>query len=72
MVLTVSFVISPAIGLYCHRHPRDAKHHRELDTSVEVSGPHDFAVRFSAVRPRQKRANAAASIASHAQRSRRS
>jgi hypothetical protein len=50
MVLTVSFVISPAIGLYCHRHPRDAKHHRELDASVEASEPHDFAVRFSAAR----------------------
>jgi len=45
MVLTVSFVLSPVIGLSCHRHPRDAKHHRELDASVEASGPHDFAVR---------------------------
>jgi hypothetical protein len=49
MVLTVSFVLSPAIGLYCHRRPRDAKHHRELDTSVEASEPHDFAVRKSAL-----------------------
>ena len=55
MVLTVSFVISPAIGLSCHRHPRDAKHHRELDASVEASGPHDFAVRLSAVRYRHLR-----------------
>jgi len=27
------------------------KHHRRLDTSVGVSGPHDFAVRTGAVRP---------------------
>jgi len=27
-------------------------HHRQLAASVEASGPHDFAVRFSAVRPR--------------------
>jgi len=31
----------------CHRHPRDAKHHRELDASIGASGPHDFAVRDS-------------------------
>jgi hypothetical protein len=55
MVLTVSFVISPVIGLSCHRHPRDAKHHRELDASVEASEPHDFAVRLSAVRYRHLR-----------------
>jgi hypothetical protein len=30
-------------GLFCHRHPRN--HFRELDTSVGVSGPHDFTVR---------------------------
>jgi hypothetical protein len=48
MVLTVSFVLSPATGLFCHRHRRSC--HRQLDTSVGVSGPHDFAVRFSAVR----------------------
>jgi hypothetical protein len=28
----------------------DAKHRRQLDASVEASGPHDFAVRFSRVR----------------------
>ena len=47
MVLTVSFVISPVIGLFCHRRLRD-----ELDASVEASGPHDFAVRISTVRQR--------------------
>ena len=45
MVLTVSFVISPVIGLVCHRRFACAK----LDASVEASGPHDFAVR---VQPR--------------------
>src|SRR4051812_20596083 len=43
MVLTVSFVISPVIGLCCHR--RFARLSAELDASVEASGPHDFAVR---------------------------
>jgi hypothetical protein len=43
MVLTVSFVLSPAIGLVCHRHQRSCL--RRLDAGVEASGPHDFAVR---------------------------
>jgi hypothetical protein len=47
MVLTVSFVLSPVIGLVCHRHPRFS---RRLDAGVEASGPHDFAVRVSAIR----------------------
>ena len=34
---------SPAIGLFCHRHLRNCFH--RLDTSVEMSGPHDFTVR---------------------------
>jgi hypothetical protein len=51
MVLTVSFVLSPVIGLFCHRHQRN--YFRQLDTSVEASGPHDFAVRCRAIR--QKR-----------------
>jgi hypothetical protein len=50
MVLTVSFALSPVIGLGCHRHLRDTS--RKLDASVEASGPHDFAVRLSAVRYR--------------------
>jgi hypothetical protein len=61
MVLTAYFVISPVIGLSCHRRQRDASditsvrceasspvmrgHHHRLDISVEMSGPHDFAVR---------------------------
>ena len=48
MVLTASFVLSPVIGLFCHRHLRC----RKLDASVEASGPHDFAVRVSTVRQR--------------------
>jgi hypothetical protein len=47
MVLTVSFVLSPVIGLSCHRHLRDTS--RKLDAGVEASGPHDFAVRVSTV-----------------------
>jgi hypothetical protein len=44
MVLTVSFVLSPVIGLSCHR--RLAKFtSAKLDAGVEASGPHDFAVR---------------------------
>src|SRR3982750_975237 len=45
MVLTVSFVLSPVIGLCCHR--RQQVTTRQLDTSVEASGPHDFAVRIT-------------------------
>src|SRR5881227_1885350 len=50
MVLTVSFVISPVIGLFCHR--RQQVTTCQLDASVEASGPHDFAVRLSNVRQR--------------------
>jgi hypothetical protein len=48
MVLTVSFVLSPVTGLFCHRYRRSFL--RQLDTSVGVSGPHDFAVRVSTIR----------------------
>jgi hypothetical protein len=51
MVLTVSSELSPVIGLCCHR--RQRKNFRRLDASVEASGPHDFAVRESAVRQQQ-------------------
>src|SRR3954452_24103380 len=40
-VLTVSFVISPVIGLDCHRRFACA----QLNASVEAAGPHAFAVR---------------------------
>jgi len=48
MVLTAYIALSPVTGLFCHRHSRRYLH--ELDTSVGVSGPHDFAVRLRAVR----------------------
>ena len=48
MVLTVSFALSPVTGLVCHR--RLQRCLRELDASVGASGPHDFAVRVSAIR----------------------
>jgi hypothetical protein len=50
MVLTVSFVISSAIGLFCRRH--QWKCFRQFNASVEASGPHDFAVRIDARRLR--------------------
>jgi hypothetical protein len=63
MVLTVSFVLSPVIGLSCHRHLTDTS--AKLDAGVEASGPHDFAVRDSTIRPRANSAlEAAASTAS--------
>jgi hypothetical protein len=60
MVLTVSFVLSPVIGLSCHRrlrinaclNPVGPTCHRRLDAGVEASGPHDFTVRISIVRRR--------------------
>jgi len=51
------YVLSPAIGLFCHRHLRT---YRKLDTSVEMSGPHDFTVRSASPVSRAK-----ASTASH-------
>ena len=53
MVLTVSFVLSPATGLVCHRRRRSLL--RRLDASVGASRPHDFAVRFTAIRQRRIR-----------------
>jgi hypothetical protein len=47
---TAYFVISPVIGLSCHR--RQQVTSCQLDASVEASGPHDFAVRISNVRQR--------------------
>jgi hypothetical protein len=48
MVLTVSFALSPVIGLSCHRRLRN--HFRRLDAGVEASGPHDFAVHLKRLR----------------------
>src|ERR1700737_3043008 len=47
MVLTAYFVL-PGDRLSCHR--RCADHPAKLDASVGASGPHDFAVRVSAIR----------------------
>jgi len=51
---TTYIVLSPVIGLGCHRRRRDTS--RPLHASVEASGPHDFAVRIrccsSAAHPR--------------------
>jgi hypothetical protein len=40
----------PGDRLSCHHRPREAFASQELDASVEASGPHDFAVRFSTTR----------------------
>jgi hypothetical protein len=48
MVLTVSFVLSPVTGLFATVIGGIITH--QLDASVGASGPHDFAVRVSAVR----------------------
>jgi hypothetical protein len=52
MALTVSFALSLVTGLFCHHRRR--KFFRRLDASVGASGPHDFAVRVSTVRPRKE------------------
>jgi hypothetical protein len=41
---TAYSVLSPVIGLSCHRHRR--KQFRQLDAGVEASGPHGFTVRL--------------------------
>jgi hypothetical protein len=47
-VLTAYTALSSVTGLSCHR--RFSGYPAKLDTSVGVSGPHDFAVRSSAIR----------------------
>jgi len=56
VVLTVSFVLSSATGLFCHRRRagllpaepgRAGTRLAQLDASVGASGPHDFSVRES-------------------------
>jgi hypothetical protein len=51
MVLTAYFVLSPVIGLFCHRRLADIS--AKFDVSVETSGPQDFAVRYRAIRQRR-------------------
>ena len=48
---TAYFALSLVTGLVCHHRRR--KDFRQLDASVGASGPHDFAVRTSAVRQRR-------------------
>ena len=45
---TAYFALSPVTGLSCHCRQRNRFH--QLDASVGASGPHDFAVRLSAIR----------------------
>src|SRR5471030_2246700 len=52
---TAYIVLTSATWLSCHRRPREAFTSPELDTSVGVSGPHDFA------RPHQARSSVAPS-----------
>ena len=47
-VFTVSFVLSPVSGLFCHR--RHVGLTTRLDARVAAPGPHDFAVRSRANR----------------------
>ena len=81
MVLTAYFVLSPVIGLYCHRRlrieaclrPVGPTCLRKLDEGVEASGPHGFAVRVSVVRQRavdRSQAETRPAIPSRAQRCR--
>jgi hypothetical protein len=57
---TTYFALSSVTGLFCHRRlrikfclsPVGPTQLRRLDTSVGVSGPHDFAVRCNISRPR--------------------
>src|ERR1700704_6948112 len=49
MVLTLSFVLFPVTGLFCHRHLADKS--ARLSASVGAPEPHDFAVRCSIIRP---------------------
>jgi hypothetical protein len=54
MVLTASFVLSPATGFVATVIPEKLAS-QDLDASIGASGPHDFSVRFSAVRYRRVR-----------------
>src|SRR5271157_5714663 len=53
MVLTVSFVLSPVTGLFCHRRLQVTT--GKLDASVGAPGPHDFSVRARVARLRRNR-----------------
>jgi hypothetical protein len=44
------YALSPGTGILAPVARNTRRKHRELDTSSGVSGPHDFTVRFNAVR----------------------
>jgi hypothetical protein len=50
MVLTAYSALSPAIGLVVAVPDVTHKRHRQVDASVEASGPHGFAVRLKRAR----------------------
>jgi hypothetical protein len=50
LVLTAYSALSPVIGLSCHRRRRNAQHCRQLDASVEASGPRGFVVHDNRIR----------------------
>ena len=60
------YVLSPVSGVFCHRCLQDTS--RKIDATVAAPGPHDFAVRCRRYVQRANPPDAAASIASHAQR----
>ena len=68
MVLTGYFALSLAIGLFVTIAGAMRKHCRQLDISVEISGPHGLAVRLTHVRrtqpkrPSQSRAQRSVTI----------
>jgi len=47
---TTYSTLSPAIGRFCHRRQRNAKHCRQLHASVEASRPRGFVVRRQRIR----------------------
>ena len=61
---TTYSALSPAIGRFCHRHRRNAKHWRRLHASVEALRPRGFVVRGRRIRL----VRSPAAIASRAQR----
>jgi hypothetical protein len=64
MVLTDYSELSPVTGLFATVAPKKLAS-RELDASVGASGPHDFAVRINAARPRKVFALSSLSRPSH-------
>jgi hypothetical protein len=53
MVLRLIRALPGETRLDCHRHWRDAEHHRRQGTCIGAPGPHDFAVRRRRARPSQ-------------------